>query len=579
MFDEGSGSSLKDLFSSLTAKKAILWIVVIGFLVYANSLFNGFVADDHSQITRSRTIQSLNNFSAFFLGGTFYSGEEQVLTGVYYKPLLNISYALNYAIGNGSPFPFHFFQMFLHIVNACILFIIFKHFFKLPLAFTLALLFLVHPINSEAAFYIADTQDVLFFFFGIISLWILKNHNSRKALIVASICLLFSLLSKETGLLFIFLALVQIFLFTKKSFLPLLGYISVVFFIYLMLRINAVGIFTKSFAPIAMLDLHGRFINMPEIFFFYLKTFFFPFNLAVSYQQIYTHITFNHFFLTLFVDFVFLSALGFFAVMLYKRYSHKYFVNYIFFLFWFIIGISLHLQIIPLDATVAERWFYFPIVGLLGMGGVVLEAFQLERMGKSIIVIAVIILILLSIRTFIRSFDWRNDFILVTHDITISKDDFVLENILASELIKRGQWEEAKIHAEKSIKIYPSILNYNNLGIIYLSTGDYKKAEESYLKGLEYGGFYLAYENLASLYMIYGNQEDNITFLKSAIRKYPQNARLLTPLAVLEYNNNHIEEAKKTVTEAYGYSRDPQVINIYNKIMNDLPININFRIR
>ena len=492
---------------------------------------------------------------------------------------MNIFYALNYAIGNGSPFPFHFFQIFLHVVNACILFLIFKHFFKLPLAFTLALLFLVHPINSEAAFYIADTQDVLFFFFGIISLWILKNYNSHKAIIVTSIGLLFSLLSKETGLLFILVAFFQTFLFRKKSILPLIGYLSVALFIYLLLRINAVGPFTKSLAPIAMLDINGRFLNMPAIFFFYLKTFFFPLNLAVSHQQIYTNITFNNFFLPLIVDFVFLSILVFFAVMLYKRYSHKYFVNYILFLFWFIIGISLHLQIIPLDATVAERWFYFPIVGLLGMGGVLSEAFLIERTGKSIAVVAVIILILFSIRTFIRSFDFRYDFVLVTHDITISKDDFVLENALASELIKRGQWEEAKIHAERSITIYPNTHNYNNLGTIYLSANDYKKAEESYLKAFEYGDFYLAYENLASLYMIYGNPEDNITFLKSAIRKYPQNARMLTPLAVLEYNNNHIEEAKKTITEAYGYSRDPQVINIYNKIMNDLPININFKIR
>jgi hypothetical protein len=317
---------------------------------------------------------------------------------------------------------------------------------------------------------------------------------------------------------------------------------------------------------------------MPAIFSFYLKTFFFPLNLAVSYQQIYTNITFNHFSLPLIVDFIFLSTLVFFAVMLYKRYSHKYFVNYIFFLFWFIIGISLHLQIIPLDATVAERWFYFPIVGLLGMGGVLSEAFQFERMGKSVKVIAVIILILLSIRTLIRSFDWRNDFILVTHDITVSKDNFALENALASELIKQGQWKKAKIHAEKSITIYPYKGNYSNLGVIYFSTGDYKKAEESYLKALEYGDFYLAYENLASLYMIYGNPDDNITFLKSVIRKYPRNARLLTPLAVLEYKNNRIEEAKKTITEAYRYSRNPQVISMYNKIMNDLPININFTI-
>src|ERR1700722_18571015 len=190
--------SFKNYFIPFTNAKAIHFIIIIGLIVFFNGLFNGFIGDDQPQIIGNPLIQSLSNIPIFFTGSTFYNGS-QSLTGVYYKPLLTTFFSLTYTIFGANAFGFHLFQILLYICNACLLFLVLKHFFEKETAFGLTLIFLLHPINSETAFYISNTQEVLFFFFGILALWILQRHHSQKAMILANIFLLALMLSKETG--------------------------------------------------------------------------------------------------------------------------------------------------------------------------------------------------------------------------------------------------------------------------------------------------------------------------------------------------------------------------------------------
>src|SRR6266404_3067038 len=158
--------SFKNYFVPLTNAKAITWIVIIGLIVYFNSLFNGFVGDDLGQIVTNQAITSLSNIPNFFFGGTFYNGSLTSLSGGYYRPIVSLTYALLYSFLNGNPFPFHLFQLVIHILNTIFVFLIFRFFLKKNISFLLALLFLLHPIQSEAVDYIADLEDIMFFFFG-----------------------------------------------------------------------------------------------------------------------------------------------------------------------------------------------------------------------------------------------------------------------------------------------------------------------------------------------------------------------------------------------------------------------------
>ena len=346
--------SLTYFFSPLNTPKALFIIVTVGLIVFTNGLFNGFVADDGSQIIDNPVIHSISNIFSFFSGSTFYNGG--VLNrGVYYKPLLNTFFSFVYIVFGPVSFWFHFFQIGLHIANASILFLLLKRFFRLSLALFFSLVFLVHPINSEAVFYISASQEMLFFFFGMVALHILTKAQSQKQLLLATGFLLLSLLSKESGILFFGAALAYTAMFRRRYILPLLGYLSTAFVVYILLRIHAIGALTyPSNAPIGSLSLLQRLINTPAMFLVYLKTLFFPRDLSSSYQWAYTQIDLSNFLFPLLIDLSFIAIICSMASVLHKKHPKQYFKTYTFFAIWFFIGILLHLQIFPLDATASS---------------------------------------------------------------------------------------------------------------------------------------------------------------------------------------------------------------------------------
>lgn len=559
---------LKKLFYPLTTLKAIHWIVIIGFVVFSNGLFNNFIGDDESQIIVNILVHSISNIGIFFNGGTFFNSSTQLPFGVYYKPLLLTFYSLIYTFFGPNYFIYHLIQLLFHILNTIFLFLVLGYFLKKQTAFLLSLIFLLHPINSEAVYYISDLQDILFFFFGILSLWIIQNYHSKKAIIIALICLFFSLLSKETGILFLCITIVYLFLYKKQEKFYVFFWGVIFFAVYLILRIHAIGITTQltTSSLIANYPLEIRMVNIPAMFLFYLKTFFYPLNLAMSYQWVYTKINFYNFYLPLLIDLIFLLILIFLASYCYKKLARKYFIAYIFFMVWFVIGILFHMQIFPLDATVAERWFYFPIVGLLGISGVLIDGFHLNLKNRWIVSVFIFILFLLSLRTFIRSFDWRNELTLGTHDIKVS-DAWGTEDMLSAAYGREMDFTDAKIHAERSIALYPHMFNYMNLGVAETNLGEYKQAKEAFQKSLHLGDYFQTYEGYANLDTVYGNPQENINFIKNvALKKFPQDGILWFCLAIIEYNYGNKNNAKFDIAQAYTYEPTSQVALVYNAI-------------
>lgn len=568
--------SIKQYFIPLTTVKTIHFIVIIGLIVYFYSLFNGFVWDDMPFIIDNPQVHQFDILSLL--------GQNKFNNAPYYRPIQAIYFATLYSFFGQQAFFYHVLQLILHLVCTSVLFLFFKRFFSIGISFFLALIFLVHPIQVESVAWISATNIPLYFLPGITALLLAqKQHISRTRFFLITGLLIVSVLVRESGVLFLPLLLMMKYLFRLGKLKQFSVIILLILFGYFLLRVIIGGVIYdifKTIPPIADLPLFNRILNIPAIVMYYIKTFFIPLHLAIMQNWIVKSLTLENFVIPLLLSSTFFITLMCIAFFLWKKDTRKYpeastFKQFFFFLFWFVLGLGLLLQLVPLDMTVADRWFYFPIVGVLGMVGIGLRSFQsLYRKPKGVYVTFAIILIsLFSFRTFVRTIDWKDNLTLYSHDAQL-ESNFLLENNYGRALFKAKRYEEAKMHLEKSVALggLNSYLTWNNIGIVYQyyafsGKGQMylKKAENAYLTAIKRNRRYFkVVKNLALFYYFNADPKKTENFVNKSLKEFPQNPELWMIKALVEDNKlNKHDAAIESAKTAFNLSHDKKSYQLY----------------
>lgn len=549
-------------------------IVILGFIVFGIGLFGSWAGDDNAQIVENKLIYHFSNFPLFFKGSTFESGGN-LLSGMFYKPLYVTYFSLILNIFGSHPFPFHLFQLVGHIINSILVFYVLKRFISRSVSFFLVLVFLVHPMQVEAVSYIASSGEVFFVLFGLIALLlVMKKKQTIKTWITIFLCLLASMLFKESGILFVFIVLLYKWLFKRPQIGILACISSLVVGIYALLRfgVSEVKFSEIPLSPIMKLSLSERIIMLPSLVSYYFKTFFFPQNL--SYFQIWVSSGFglNSFYIPVFVVVLLSSFILLGGYFLLKKKSRD-FKPFCFFVIWMGVGLGIHLQIIPVEMTVAEHWFYFPMIGLLGAIGIYIQRIPWVY-SKGAVCLAIIILSLLSIRSIIRTTNWRSNFVLYSHDITVDPNNYNIETSLGYEYFTQGKLDRAIQLFEQADSHETDALNLANLGAAYMMNGDIDKSQEVLNRALENREFYGVVENMAVLLTTHKDPKIARDFIRKYIRKYPNNAKLLMLLAICEHRLENKDEALRMATKAYLLSPTDQTGYVLNQIQQDQPIEL-----
>lgn len=184
---------------------AALALALAVVAVYANSLSGSFVLDDQAAIVDNATIRDLGD-----LGTVLASRPDSPVAG---RPLPNLTFALNHAIGGLDPTGYHVVNVLLHLACALLAFGIVRRTLALPsvrarfpgaptpLAFAVALVWALHPLGSEVVDYLTQRTESLMAMFLLATLYAAiraagaRSSGRWEGLAVAACAL--GMLSKE----------------------------------------------------------------------------------------------------------------------------------------------------------------------------------------------------------------------------------------------------------------------------------------------------------------------------------------------------------------------------------------------
>lgn len=533
---------------------------VVALAVFFLSLFNGFVWDDEEQILNNPFINKISNIPYLFTTSTFSTGGAG-LSGLYYKPLMPVFFSLIHAFAGYTSFFYHFFDLLIHLINTVLIFFFFKKFFDYfkyefsrTFSFCFSLIFLIHPVVVEAVSYISSTQELLYVLFLLLALLFSFNFLTKKEspayLVIINSFVLGSLLSKEAGVISIPIILCLAFILNKKQIFPLLLSFSSTFVLYLILRLPIAKtpfLQYSSIIPIANASLFQRIITIPYELFSYTRLTFSPIDLYVAQYTVVRNLSEPRFYLSTLI----LVALISFLLFIFRKFYSK---STIFFLFWILASFALILNIYPLDMTIAERWMYGPLIGILGLIAVISQE-VINRNKKYLDLFIFSFLIFFSffvVRSFIRTYDWNNDLSLFSHDIRYVPNSFDTQNNLGVALFREGKIDDAALHFQKSIELSPKWwIAYNNLGAVYQKQGKTKQAKALYQKSIDTGNYYLAYENLAEIKTLTEKPNGVLPFVEKSLRILPDNEKLNKIAAYLYLKSGKLDRAESYANRTY----------------------------
>jgi len=147
-------------------------IAAAALAAYANSFHGPFVFDDFGTIAQNRTIRHLWPIWAPLSPPT----EGMPVTG---RPIANLSFAINYAFGGLNVWGYHAANLAIHVLAGLTLFgIIRRTLARLGmagatgLACGIALIWTLHPLQTESVTYISQRAESLMGFFYLLTLYL-----------------------------------------------------------------------------------------------------------------------------------------------------------------------------------------------------------------------------------------------------------------------------------------------------------------------------------------------------------------------------------------------------------------------
>ncbi len=156
-------------------------LIILGALAYSNSLSNQFVHDDNYQIVRNPYLHSDESLTRLLFSDVWgYQTPGRAGTSNYYRPLQMLAYRWIAQASGVNPSAFHWTNLVLHLMVSSTAYLMFWHLTRnYWLSLSGAILFVLHPIHTEAVDWIASLPELGCALFYFLSFWLFLSSQAR----------------------------------------------------------------------------------------------------------------------------------------------------------------------------------------------------------------------------------------------------------------------------------------------------------------------------------------------------------------------------------------------------------------
>jgi len=451
--------------------------------VFANSLGGDFVSDDISGYVENSNVHIMAEAWKNLEFGQIIKVLKHKYSPIY------LTYSLFFAAFGANEVPLHILSVLIHAAVACIAFIFVSMLFDKRIGIIAALLFTVHPVNSEAVDWISALKYLVVagvIFVTTILYTMYKNTRDKKFLIYSFIFFTASLIGTKfmwlvvtPPLLFI---IDQFFIEKKINFKSMLALIP---------NSIPIGLFAILFLArkyserVVNLEVKYNF-NRAEtaplpartVYTIYntIKLFIYPKNLALYHEGESLN--------KMIFAFMTLVALAFIVGIFVAWKKNRKVAGLMLFI---LVSIAPTFSPDQVAWLIAERYLYIASIAfcvLAAMGFIALE--KKTKINNLTVYLLVTALTIYSIRTVVRNTEWATRQTVWESTQRVSPNSPRVYNNLGDVYGKQGDYERSIKMFETAIIVDPQYAEAtHNLGNTYARLGDFDKAEEQFRKAYE----------------------------------------------------------------------------------------------
>ncbi|MBU0634252.1 MAG: tetratricopeptide repeat protein [Candidatus Omnitrophica bacterium] len=545
--------------SKAVNRKQMRYFLCLGLLaylvIYGNSLFCGFMIDDNVLILENDLIRNIKLLPRAFL--------REYMAG-YYRPIVVVSFALDYALWKLNPFGYHLTNISLHFLNSLLffafLYLLFKSF---ELAGLASILFAIHPINSTIINYVSDRGNLLAAFFmlnALIAFYYGLTKRKFWCYVLGFMCTVLALLSRENAvLLSLYLTGMLWVLSEKKS------------------KNEAVILFTcVSFLALIYLLLRAVYLPLPA------GVRIFPVPVSFEYVSAFGRMIVKYFSLTiwpqgvcfarsipqdsgLYENILYVSLIVFCLAFLFYKFRKNRLILFSF--LWFFTGaLPLYTPMIyyrpEMGLVMQDSWIYFSSAGLFIIASAVLMSLKKISKNKrmNFFLIAVIFLSLASV-SMADNILYTDAQVYCLYWLSLEPKNIIANWALGEYYCNINEYEKAVPYFQKALARVAFVKRgvvyrdkdraskiCNNLGVAFFQQGNPEEALKYYNAALKFEPKRKkAHYNIANVYLFKNNLDKAIFHYNEEVKNNFSHLPTHKALAVIYKKRGQLQEANDEI--------------------------------